>query len=191
MAHPQGARLTLFAQAATMAMDAARLGLDGAASEASLKRAAAASPQLPQVARVWCAPTWAARQTAAAFRVSGVDEPALLGPDFGTWTGRSLEDIAASAPDQLAAWLADVEFAPPEGSSAAGLIRRVATWIQTQCDGGPMLAIAHPMVIRAAALAAVGAPPTSWFRIEVGFLSRTVLTCSRGSWRLRQLNAEL
>jgi broad specificity phosphatase PhoE len=50
---------------------------------------------------------------------------------------------------------------------------------------GRLVAVTHPGVIRAAIVVALSAPPKSFWRIDVGPVSRTVLHLRGHAWTLR------
>ena len=64
---------------------------------------------------------------ATALRLGGQAEPLaeLRECDFGTWTGRTLVDVAFEDSSALDTWLHDPQAAPHGGESLAQLINRV------------------------------------------------------------------
>ena len=74
-------------------------------------------------------PLLRARQTAEAVaKATGAPlevEDDLAETDFGKWEGMTFAEIQARWPDELAAWLASVDVAPPGGESFAAVTRRV------------------------------------------------------------------
>jgi broad specificity phosphatase PhoE len=111
---------------------------------------------------------------------------ALAGPDFGRWRGRSLAEVGPAEPQALSAWLSDPEAAAHGGESLVQLLNRVGTC----CDArhwpqGRSVVVVAPLVARALAVHALGAPAEVMFRLDVGPLDRVQLTRSGPSWRLR------
>jgi broad specificity phosphatase PhoE len=49
-----------------------------------------------------------------------------------------------------------------------------------------VVAVTHPAVIRAAILTALDAPPKSFWRIDIGPVSRTVMHHRGQAWTVRQ-----
>jgi broad specificity phosphatase PhoE len=69
-------------------------------------------------------------------------------------------------------------------------MERVRGWLGSLAGRhGRVVAVTHPGVIRAAILVALDAPPKSFWRIDVGPASRTVMHLRRGSWTLRTLTS--
>jgi broad specificity phosphatase PhoE len=137
---------------------------------------------------VLIAPERRTRETAAALGLSGASEPLLGDCDHGRWAGRSLAELQAEEPRALAAWLEDPDAAPHGGESVADVIRRIARWSDSPERGeGRILAVTHPTVIRAALIHAMGAPASSFRRIDVAPLSRLVLSRHGAHWRVQAL----
>ena len=135
--------------------------------------------------RLWTAPERRARQSAAGFGAEAVIVPDLADADYGDWRGRTLSAIEAGDPAGTAAWLADPGAAPHGGESLLVLLRRVGTWLDGLGLPGHTVAVTHPSVIRAAIVHALGAPPVSFWRIDVQPLSVTDLRRHGRHWTLR------
>jgi broad specificity phosphatase PhoE len=129
-------------------------------------------------------PMAAAQQTADLLGVAAQVEPALRDIDHGDWAGRSFADIHTRDPGAFARWLADPAPGAPGGETMAVLLSRVGVWM----DGidGDVLAITHPMVIRAAIGVALDLPQQALLRIDIAPLSSVTLSFNRG-WRLQTL----
>jgi len=127
------------------------------------------------------APTNAARQTAAALTTTGTvtEEPALTDPDYGTWTGHTLDEID---PADLHTWLTDPTAAPHDGESLTAVTARTATWLHQQ-TGRSLTAIAHPLIVRALLAAALDLPAGHLRRLDVAPLATVRLT-HHGHWHL-------
>ncbi|WP_308250015.1 histidine phosphatase family protein [Sphaerisporangium fuscum] len=151
------------------------------------RRGESASPgTAPPRPAVLCGPSARCLQTASGLGLDATPDDGLRDCDFGRWAGRTLTDVQADDPDGLAAWLADPAAAPHGGESVIALIGRVATWLRARSDqGGRLLAITHPAVMRAAAVHAVGAPAEAFWNIDVEPLSQLSLTAHGARWRLR------
>lgn len=195
------ARLLLIAHAATPAMRAGRF--PGAPADAvfdaidlksghgqiavtALRERLALSAQAGD-AIVFASPAACARDTAAALGLAPRIETALADMDYGRWHGRRLADFTAEESPQLMQWQRDAQAAPHGGESFEAVLARVAAWM----DGCPELtgtavaaAVTHAPVIRAALIHALGAPPSSFARIEVAPLSVVELRrAAAGEWR--------
>ena len=127
-----------------------------------------------------------ALETAAALGLAVSVEHDLRDCDYGRWSGRSLRDLEIAEPSALASWLSDLQAAPHGGESLAQLMQRVADWLEGSARRcGRIVAISHPSIIRAAIIHAVGAPPGSFWRIDVVSLSRTVMSHDGRTWKLQ------
>lgn len=93
----------------------------------------------------------------------------------------------AREPDAVDAWLADPRSTPHGGESLLAFISRVGGWLDTRPvdDGGRIVAVAEPSVIRAALVYVLKAPPSTYWNIDVRPLSATTVTGRSGRWNLR------
>ncbi|HEY0574400.1 MAG TPA: histidine phosphatase family protein [Pseudonocardia sp.] len=189
-------RVVLLCHAATSAIRTAAFAGDEPLDELGLRQAAELVGSMPRADQVVRAPSQRCKQTAAAAGLdSATPDAGLAGCDFGAWTGRTLDELVATVPDAVTAWLTDPAACPHGGESLSGLLERVARWL----DGVPsghtergqpvhtVLAVADPAVIRAAVVHAIDARPRSIWRIDVAPLSQTVLSGSAGRWSLRSI----
>ena len=185
-------RLSLISHAATAATRAAAFPLDEPIEAEEAAKAASAAAKLRPAERVWTSPAPRARQTAAALGFDATAEPRLRDCDFGRWAGQRLSALQAAEPHAVAAWLGDPAAAPHGGESVLDLLRRVASWLDERAaERGHGIAITHPAVIRAAVVHAMGAPPTSFWRIDVEPLSLTDLRRGPQHWTLRATGCPL
>ena len=68
------------------------------------------------------------------------------------------------------------------------VIARVSPWLDRQREeGGRVIAITHPAIIRAAIVIVLGAPAASFWRIDVGPLTQAELRNDGRRWTLRSL----
>ncbi|WP_415629399.1 histidine phosphatase family protein [Novacetimonas hansenii] len=113
---------------------------------------------------------------------------ALRARDHGAWHGRALHDLPA--PD-VARWIADPDFAPPDGESLRAVLVRVADWL-SRCPTGHanMMIIADTMVIRALVLATLGTGAEAFAALDIGPCTRTLVTF-HNRWRVRQAGAAI
>jgi broad specificity phosphatase PhoE len=140
--------------------------------------------------RYFVAPERRARETAAALGWPADVDAALRDLDAGDWRGRSFDDLLAATPELVVAWTADPAFRPPGGESVEDLIARIAPWLKIQQQqAGRIGAVAHPAVLRAAAIAALNAPPALFWRLDAGPLTRLELRTDGRRWTLRTLAA--
>ncbi|MFI7545481.1 histidine phosphatase family protein [Actinoplanes sp. NPDC049599] len=186
--------LRLLAAATTPALRRAVFGGDDDLDEGGLRAALALSdpdgPDLGGRADRWvCAPSQAALQTARALGHDdpGHDDPvverALADPGYGSWTGLGLGDVAGRDPEGLQAWLTDPGAAAHGGESLTAVRKRVGAWLDTQA-GQRTVAVAHPVVIRAALTHALGLPDAAVWQLDVAPLSLIRLTHRTGRWHV-------
>jgi broad specificity phosphatase PhoE len=142
---------------------------------------------LPRASRSRTSPALRARQTAEAFGLKPVIDPAIGDWDHGRWAGRSLVELEREEPAAVAAWLVDPDAAPHGGESLSGLLRRVGAWLESQAGTAGVLAVTHAAIVRAAVIHAIGAPAACFWRLDVRPLSLTVLSSRQGQWRLQRM----
>ncbi len=109
--------------------------------------------------------------------------------NFGTWSGRTLEDVYASDPDAVARWMSDPSYAQHGGESLASVVERVGAWIDA-LDGSErvVVAITHGEVVKSAVVHALRAPLTAFWQMDVDPLSITELSSYDGRWTLARAN---
>lgn len=180
-------RLVLVCHASTDATRTASFGDDDPLDEQGQAKASELAARLPLGGEALCAPSRPARETAAALGIEARDEPALRDCDFGRWRGQSLDEVGRGEPMAVREWLTDPAAVPHGGESVTDMIHRVGLWLSSLDGSGRIVAVTHPAVIRAAIVAALEAAPASFWRIDVGPLSRTELRGNAGRWNLRSL----
>lgn len=129
----------------------ADIPLSPAGQEQAAVLAARVARLVPTMAAVVSSPLSRCTATATAIAASAgsagageppvVVEPDLIECDFGEWEGRTLAEIRAQWPDQLAAWLASASAAPPGGESLQQLAKRVRRVGATLRDAYPELPV--------------------------------------------------
>jgi broad specificity phosphatase PhoE len=135
----------------------------------------------------YCSPTPRSRATGDALGYSPLVQLALRECDMGRWRGLTLGEAMAREPEAVDAWLADPNGTPHGGEPLREFISRVGNWLDTRPvgDGGRIVAVAEPSVVRAALVYALKAPPSTYWNIDVRPLSTTVVTGRAGRWSLR------
>jgi broad specificity phosphatase PhoE len=126
-----------------------------------------------------------------ADRLGGTAEvlPELADADFGAWSDLTLDEVAARESEALRMWLIDPWISPHGGESLADLIWRVGQAVDRHpWPEGRSVAVVAPLVARAVAVHALGAPPEVIFRIDVAPLGRVLLSRSGDHWRLQGLS---
>lgn len=183
-------RLVFLCHAATRSMrEGGFPDSDEPADDGGLGKARALTVR-PAPQRVVTAPALAARQTARALGLAATVAPALADIDPGAWRGRNLVEVQAREPEALMGWIAEPAAGAPGGETFAGVMARVAAWMDDQAGGDVrLLAVTHPTVIRAALAHVLCVPPSAAFRIDVAPLSMLTLSHHR-QWRFQGLGAE-
>jgi broad specificity phosphatase PhoE len=132
-------------------------------------------------------PARAARETADALGIVATPDARLRDQNHGDWTGQSFAAVAATSPEALNRWLAAPERGAPGGEPLEAVCTRAGGWLDEQRDrGGSVLAITHPMVIRAITACALTIAPEATLGIDIPPLCRVVLSC-HGRWRLQAI----
>lgn len=154
-----------------------RGGFDAPLSELGHRQAESLAREIAArepVARIVASPLLRTRQTAQ--RVADVvglpvevDE-GLAECDFGAWDGYTFAEVRDRWPDELAAWLAADDVAPPGGESFAECRDRVLAArarVVERYAGERVLVVAHVTPIKVLVADAVGAPLGSLYRMEL------------------------
>lgn len=179
------ARLILVCHGSTDAVRAARFPADEPLDDLGKTHAAALAGHLPNANQCWTSPELRTRQTAQALRLNAEVKPLLHDCDYGTWTGRTIDDVQAREPAAVAAWLRDSSVAPHGGESIDTLMRRVEQWLTAeQAHHQRSIVVTHASIIRAAIVHAIEAAPQSFWRIDIAPLSVTRLSGANGRWNL-------
>jgi broad specificity phosphatase PhoE len=146
--------------------------------------------RLPAVDRCWSSHALRARETAALLGHLQAERLCELAEgDFGTWSGRSLDEVHASDPAALARWLADPEAAPHGGETLTALRARARTVLERAAAlGGTTLAVSHGGFIKAAVLETLALPAPAIWRIDVAPGSLSELRAHGEHWQLAHLN---
>lgn len=188
-------RVTLVSPAASTATATACFEDGHPLTEAGRQRARRAAGALPSGPDpVPASGTVRCTQTAQELGLAVAPAPGLAGWSAGAWRGRTLDDVAATEPDAVAAWLADPHAAPPGGESLVQLCTRVADWLSAppEPSAAPpapaahgIVAVVEPDVVRAALVVALDAPYPMFWRLDVRPLTATVLSGRQGRWNVR------
>jgi broad specificity phosphatase PhoE len=157
---------------------------------AGLRHVDAVARALPACRYRLTSPAVAAVQTAASLGgAAATIDPALRDCDYGRWSGRALAAVQDEEPQAFATWMQDAQAAPHGGESLAGVLARVAAWLEARQElAGSCLAVTHAAVIRAAILLAIAAEPRSFWRIDVAPLTVVRLNGQAGRWTLAALS---
>ena len=111
-----------------------------------------------------------AAPVAAALGLDVVVEPGLRETDFGDWDGYTFAEVAAKWPAEMAAWMDDVDAAPPHGESLAATARRVRQARDRILAAHPartVLVVSHVTPIKTLVRMALDAPVSSVHRMHL------------------------
>ncbi|HWC25620.1 MAG TPA: histidine phosphatase family protein [Solirubrobacteraceae bacterium] len=181
-------RLLLVRHASTDAVRRAAFPVDEPLDEGGRAAAAQLAGRLGG-GEALCSPAARARETAAAAGLDATVEAALCECDFGTWGGRSLEDVNREDPDGVGAWFTDPDACPHGGESLTAVLARVGRWMDAQAgEDGRAIVVTHGGVVRAAVVYALGAPTAAAWQIDVAPLAATELHARDGRWTVTCVN---
>jgi ribonuclease H / adenosylcobalamin/alpha-ribazole phosphatase len=133
-----------------------------------------------EVAAVVSSPLRRARQTAEAIATRlALDvetDDNLAEVDFGAWEGKTFGEVQAMQPEELSAWLASTDVAPPGGESFAAAGRRVRRGrdaLMAAHAGRTVVVVTHVTPIKLLIRLALDAPLSSLFRmyLDTGSIS--------------------
>jgi broad specificity phosphatase PhoE len=179
------ARLILICHGSTAAVRGPSFPADEPLDEHGKVSAAAMVDRLPTADRWLTSPELRARQTAEALGLDATVEPALRDCDYASWSGRDFKEVYTREPEAVAVWLRDPAAIPHGGESVLSLMQRVADWLlEEQAHHRRSIVVTHSAIIRAAIVHAIGAPPQSFWRIDIVPLSITRLSGDSNRWNL-------
>ncbi|MBW8752238.1 MAG: bifunctional RNase H/acid phosphatase [Propionibacteriales bacterium] len=110
-------------------------------------------------------------------------EEGIAEMEFGTWDGLTFADVQQKFPDELSAWLGDLEQAPGGGESFRTVAERVLAGrdrIVQAYAGKSVLVVSHVTPIKTLVADALGAPLEALFRMELSPASVTVVSYFEG-----------
>jgi alpha-ribazole phosphatase len=143
---------------------------------------------LPKEAKAYASPAQRTIDTATALQL----DPLLMGEfaeqDFGEWTGRRHDDLAAAGGEAYAQfWNDPARSIPPGGESFADQIVRVRRGVDRIRTGAAILVV-HSGTIRAALCIALDIKPEAALRFVIDPLSLTRIDRLDGAWRVACVN---
>lgn len=154
---------------------------DAPLTETGLQQAAAAAARLQArggIDLVVSSPLSRARRTAEA--VAGATGAGLLidedlaETDFGDWEGLTFGEVMKRWPEEMAAWMASADVAPPGGESLSAAARRTLTSLDRLLADHvhtTMVLVSHVTPIKTIICRALLAPPAALFRIHLDVAS--------------------
>lgn len=149
---------------------------------------AALKARLPVSAHAACSPMRRTRQTAGMLGLDAVDESDFAEQDFGAWTGRRHDDLAA----ELGAayqefWQSPAGNRPPGGESFVDQIERAKKGL-ARLPAGAAVLVVHSGTIRAVLAIALELSPDSALRFAIDPLSLTRIDRLEDGWRVVGVN---
>lgn len=159
---------------------------------------AAQSPLLltAGITQILTSPLRRCRETAAIV-AAALDLPVeveddLREMDFGDWEGSTFAEVEQRHPADLTAWKQSADVAPTGSSETfTGLLHRVAAVAQRMTSTYPdttVLAVTHVTPVKAFVAHALGAPPMSFFSMELSPAAHTRITYTQTEPMLRSFN---
>ena len=150
-------------------------------TDVGLEQAAAAAARLARrgnIDLVLTSPLLRARQTASAVAdavgVPLAEDVDLAETDFGSWEGLCFGEVMARWPDEMAAWMADADAAPPGGESFAAVAVRVDAALDrlvAAYQGQTVVVVSHVTPIKTIVCRALLAPTAALFRMHLDVAS--------------------
>jgi broad specificity phosphatase PhoE len=190
-------RLLLVRHASTPATRRAAFPLDEPIDEPGVRHARQLGRFLTRADRTLVGPAQCARQTAAEAGLTGTVEPDLAGWDYGTWAGKTIEEIEGEDADGLRAWRLDPGARPHGGESLLHLVERARAFVARMATlPGRTAAVTDGGLVRASIVAALEAPIELFWAIDISPASITELVTHRAGsgdeeppgWRLLRSN---
>ncbi len=149
-----------------------------------------------RVAAVYASPVQRALQTAQAIaQRCGVEvQPCegLVDIDYGQWQGKTLDEVAASDPEQLALWQTTPHKARIPGGETLGKVRRRAMQsvleIAERHPDQTVVLVSHLVVCRLMILSIFGLPSSRLWHIYQETAALNVFEYDNGVFSVRTLN---
>jgi len=98
----------------------------------------------------------------------------LAETDFGGWEGMTFAEVMKQWPEEMAAWMASADVAPPGGESLSGAARRALTSLDRLLADhahATIVVVSHVTPIKTIICRALLAPPAALFRIHLDVAS--------------------
>lgn len=137
------------------------------------------------------------RQTAEAIAkatgLTAIEDKDWYELSFGTWDGKSIEEVKAESPDDYQAWLNSSSYRPGGGESydeARNRVEAALDKVVAEYPGKKVVVVTHNGVIKSAANIAIGGPNDGVFHMDATPCSITSISIwpSDGLRALRSFN---
>ena len=143
---------------------------------------------LPKGAASYASPTRRTVETARALGLAPELMPEFSEQDFGEWTGRRHDDIAAEGDEAYARFWSDPAHGrPPGGESFEDQVVRARLGL-ARVGAGPGTLVVHSGTIRAALCIALDLTPGAALRFVIDPLSLTRIDRLASGWRVVSVN---
>jgi alpha-ribazole phosphatase len=144
--------------------------------------------QLPRNAKAYASPAQRTIDTAKALQLDPEPVPEFSEQDFGGWTGRRHNDLAAAGDDAYVRFWSDpARSTPPGGESFEDQVARVRQGIG-RIESGSAILVVHSGTIRAVLCIALDIAPQAALRFAIDPLSLTRIDRLGGGWRVMSVN---
>ena len=149
---------------------------------------AALKEKLPKSAFAVCSPARRTRETARALGLNAVEVAAFREQDFGAWTGRRHNDLAAELGEAYRAfWKSPASNRPPGGESFVDQIARARAGLASIPAGDAVLVV-HSGTVRALLAIALDLAPDGALRFVIDPLSLTRIDRLENGFRVVAVN---
>jgi alpha-ribazole phosphatase len=149
---------------------------------------AALKERLPPAAHAVCSPARRTRETAHALGLDAVEGAAFREQDFGDWTGRRHNDLAAELGETYREfWKSPAGNRPPGGESFVDQISRARTGLAS-LPTGDVVMVVHSGTVRALLAIALDLAPDNALRFVIDPLSLTRIDRLENGWRVGFVN---
>jgi alpha-ribazole phosphatase len=163
-------------------------GADAPADTSDAAAFAALKASLPSNACVVCSPARRTFETAVALGLDPVKQAAFREQDFGSWTGRRHDDLAAELGDAYRDfWKSPAGNRAPGGESFVDQISRTVAGL-ARLPAGDAVLVVHSGTVRAALAIALDLAPDTALRFVVDPLSLTRIDRLANGWRVVAVN---
>ena len=163
-------------------------GADAPADLGDTAAFAALKARLPAEAHAVCSPIRRTRETADRLGFDAVAEADFAEQDFGAWTGRRHDDLAAEPGTAYREfWKSPAHSCPPGGESFADQIKRAKVGL-ARLRAGDAVLVVHSGTIRAVLAIALDLSPDNALRFAIDPLSLTRIDRLEDGWRVVGVN---
>ncbi|MBC9876741.1 histidine phosphatase family protein [Bradyrhizobium sp. INPA01-394B] len=146
---------------------------------------------LPRGAASYASPARRTVETARALGLAPELVPEFGEQDFGDWTGRKHDELAAAGGEAYADfWCDPAHGRPPGGESFKDQIARVQLGL-TSVNAGAATLVVHSGTIRAALCIALDLTPQAALRFVIDPLSLTRIDRLATGWRIVSVNQQI